>query len=368
MTDTPWHGACLTFPTARDTRTTVAEVKAMRRPSACATLLLLLSASAVGTPQEPAPAPVFPAKAELVRLDLVVRDKAGQLVDDLRADEVQVLEDGKACAVESFRLVRAEGPAEPRPGPARAPAAPAAAPPAGGPAGDGLVSVVGLVFDQLGPEAAKNARAAALQLGGRSFPKGSVFAVFKIGQGLSVLQSFTEDRARLAPAIEKATTGVDQARDPARSARYDNATEEAFSVARQAQAAAKAEGAGKAEAAMLAWEARMLRFSDRVTREAQGQASLQPLLAIAHGLALVQGRKSLLYFSEGLTVPAAVEEAFRATVSAANRANVSVYAFDARGLRVRSPSEETKLALGLASDAALGEQQGGGDPEGMFGA
>jgi VWFA-related protein len=336
----------------------------MRQPSACAALLLLLSASAVGTPQEPAPAPVFPAKAELVRLDLVVRDKAGQVVDDLRADEVQVLEDGKACAVESFRLVRAEGPA--RPGPARAPAAPAAAPAAVGPAGDGLVSVVGLVFDQLGPEAAKNARAAALQLGGRSFPKGSVFAVFKIGQGLSVLQSFTEDRARLAPAIEKATTGVDRARDPSRSAEFDNATEEAFTVARRAQAAAKAEGAAAADARFLAMEARMLRFSDRVTREAQGQASLQPLLAIAHGLALVQGRKSLLYFSEGLTVPPAVEEAFRATVSAANRANVSVYAFDARGLRARSPSEETKLALGLATESALGEQQGGGGLEGML--
>ena len=33
-------------------------------------------------------------------------------------------------------------------------------------------------------------------------------------------------------------------------------------------------------------------------REGQGQASLQPLLAIARALSLVQGRKSLLYFSE----------------------------------------------------------------------
>ncbi len=110
---------------------------------------------------------------------------------------------------------------------------------------------------------------------------------------------------------------------------------------------------------MLAMEAQMLRFSDRVTREAQGQASLQPLLAIAHALALVQGRKSLLYFSEGLTVPAAVEDLFRATVSTANRSNVSVYAFDARGLRVRSPSEETKLALaGPRRPPRSAEQQG----------
>jgi VWFA-related protein len=309
---------------------------------------------------------VFPAKSELVRLDLVVRDKAGRPVDDLRADEVRVFEDGKPCGVESFRLVEAEEPPVPRPVPARGPAPrPTGSPEAGG-EGQGLVSVVALVFDHLGPEPARNARAAALQLAARTFPKGSVFAVFKIGQGLSVLESFTEDRARLAPAIERATSGVDQARDPSRRGVYDNATEEAFAVARQAEAASKAPGAASVEAVMLAWAARMLRFSDRTTREAQGHASLQPLLAIAQGLALVQGRKSLLYFSEGLTVPPAVEGAFQAAVSAANRANVSVYAFDARGLRVRSPSEETRQALGLATDAARGEQQGGGGLEGML--
>jgi VWFA-related protein len=340
---------------------------ATRAPAGAALLVLLASPPA--RPQATAPAPVFPAKADIVRLDLVVRDKAGRLVDDLRADEVRVLEDGQPCAVESFRLVQAEGPERPTQTRGEPAAPPSAAGPAvepRPPAGEGLVSVVGLVFDQLGPEAARNARAAALQLAGRTFPRGSVLAVFKIGQGLSVLQSFTEDRARLAPAIEKATTGVDQARDPARGRGYDNATEEAFAVARQAQAASGAQGAASAEAAMLAWQARMLRFSDRTTREAQGQASLQPLLAIARGLALVQGRKSLLYFSEGLAVPPAVEEAFRATVSAANRANVSVYSFDARGLRVRSPAEETKLALGLATDAARGEQQGAGTLEGML--
>ena len=36
-------------------------------------------------------------------------------MEDLRADEVQVLEDGKPCAVRSFRLVPAEG-GEPIPG------------------------------------------------------------------------------------------------------------------------------------------------------------------------------------------------------------------------------------------------------------
>ena len=276
----------------------------MKRASAYAAFVLLLWAPCLGRSQEPPPAPVFPARADLVLLDLVVRDKAGRLVDDLRADEVQVREDGKPCAVRSFRLVQAESggtAAVPATGPVALPAAkPEAETARPAPTGDGLVSVVALVFDQLGSEAASNARAAALQLPDRSFPKGSVFAVFKVGQGLAVLQSFTEDRALLPAAIEKATTGADQARDPARRAGFDNATEEALSLARQAQAAARNK---EPDARLRAMEAQMLLFSDSVTREGQGQASLQPLLAIARALSLVQGRKSLLYFSEGLTVP-----------------------------------------------------------------
>ena len=81
----------------------------MKMPSASATLLLVMTSSSQGTPQETTPTPVFPARADLVLLDLVVRDKAGRLVEDLRTDEVQVLEDGKPCAAQSFRLVQAEG-------------------------------------------------------------------------------------------------------------------------------------------------------------------------------------------------------------------------------------------------------------------
>jgi len=271
----------------------------MRLHPACVALLLLSSAPSPASSQAPANTPVFPARSDLVRLDLIVRDKSGRLVEDLRPDEVQVLEDGKPCAIESFRLVQAEETVRSaRPaGTAKAPAAPASAS-----ASEALASVVALVFDQLGPEAAKNARGAALELARRSFPKGSVFAVFKIGRGLGVLQSFTEDRAALPAAIERATTGVDTARDPAAlHPEYDNATEEAFAIAKQAREATGI------DAAFLAMEARMLRFTDRVTRETEGQASLQPLLAIAHGLSLVQGRKSLLYFSEGLAVPPGVE-------------------------------------------------------------
>jgi hypothetical protein len=76
--------------------------------------------------------------------------------------------------------------------------------------------------------------------------------------------------------------GIDQARDPARRAGYDNATEEAFSLARDAQAAAKR---NEPDARFMSMQAQMLLFTDSVMREGQGQASLQPLLAIARAVA-----------------------------------------------------------------------------------
>ena len=81
----------------------------MRHHPACVALLLLSSLTSPGSAQDPPPTPVFPVRSDLVRLDLIVRDKSGRLVEDLRADEIQVLEDGRPCAIESFHLLQSEG-------------------------------------------------------------------------------------------------------------------------------------------------------------------------------------------------------------------------------------------------------------------
>ena len=68
-------------------------------------------------PQAPAAAPRFVSGAEVVALDLVVRDKKGKLVTDLQEGEVQVLEDGVLQKLTSFRAIPDGGPGCWRPGP-----------------------------------------------------------------------------------------------------------------------------------------------------------------------------------------------------------------------------------------------------------
>src|SRR5688572_22705587 len=108
-------------------------------------LAVNLWASSAAFAQAPPPtsASVFSAETGVVLLDVVVRDKKGRAVRDLREGEVEVYEDGVRQVVTSFRMVERLRPQ----GPAPAPEEPQPAPPAPAPA---QVSLCTLLFDQLG--------------------------------------------------------------------------------------------------------------------------------------------------------------------------------------------------------------------------
>src|SRR6186997_3240749 len=73
---------------------------------AAATCAVPLLVAAMPQTQAPAqPALVFRTGTTAVLLDIVVRDKRGRPVRDLRQDEITVLEDDATREVKSFRLV-----------------------------------------------------------------------------------------------------------------------------------------------------------------------------------------------------------------------------------------------------------------------
>ena len=74
----------------------------------------------------PAPAdqttqnPLFRTGINFVRVDVIVTDKNGNEVSDLKQSDFEVLEDGKPQTVEAFKLVKLDGGATPtRDGPPR---------------------------------------------------------------------------------------------------------------------------------------------------------------------------------------------------------------------------------------------------------
>ena len=84
---------------------------------------------------------------------------------------------------------------------------------------------------------------------------------------------------------------------------------------------------------------------------------MNALLALVDSLGALPGRKTVVYFCEGLTVAPAVEAKFRSIIATANRKNVSVYALDAAGLRAHSKQAETAREISsLAASAVSGHR------------
>ncbi|HKV37827.1 MAG TPA: VWA domain-containing protein, partial [Blastocatellia bacterium] len=100
-------------------------------------------------------------------------------------------------------------------------------------------------------------------------------------------------------------------------------------------------GVASAQAGFDRLQQNMLEAYETLERNEQGYATTDGLLAIINSIRNAPGRKAIIFFSEGLAIPPDVQERFRGVISAANRANVSVYSVDAAGLRVESPLAET---------------------------
>ena len=306
------------------------------------TALAAVAPSVAGPAQAPTPSspqrekPVFATGTATVTLDVVVRDKKGRPVPDLQPGELEVYEEGVKQAIDSFKRIETE-----------AVLVEGAAPgPAARPDATRQLNLVTFVFDQLGETGRRLAQKAAESFLEKGLRPNTFVAVFRVDNRLSLVQSFTNDRAKLKEAIARSTSGTFIGVTDEKVA-LDQAVAElertASLGAAQGQGAA-GQGGGFAARAQAQALSNMLRLANTLQRQQMGGTSLYPLLALAKGQQTLAGRKTLLYISEKLDVPPALEQVYRSVISEANRANVSVYAIDARGL-------DTERALGATRDA-----------------
>ena len=300
--------------------------------------------------------------AEEVLLDLIVRDKKGRPVSDLKAGDIEIYEDGVRQTVSSFRSVNrtAEAMVESAKGTATANSTP------GTPKTADLtrqINLVSFVFERLSPDGRRNAKMAALEFLKEDYGPNVMVAIFSLDQRLNVVQSFTSDRERIKAAIER-VVGMAPSAFASESQKIKQELEnftKADATAAQSSAAVGQGGASTvnggafADAKAAEVTLNILRLADDSARQQQGQTSIFSLLSLIEGQKKLLGRKTVVYLSEGLQVPPNLKDAFQATISSANRANVSFYAMDARGLQTQSDFDSAKESLNAA--VAANERQ-----------
>src|SRR5215510_5413899 len=307
--------------------------------------------------------------SEEVLLDVVARDKKGRPVTDLKADQIEVYEDGVKQQINSFRkvektdLIEGAGASNNMAGNAAGNAAGNTTGNAAGNALDPLrqINLVTMVFERLNNEGRLLARDAAREFLKSELRRNVMVAVFALDQRLQVLQQFTNDGAKLSAAVDRAT-GAASSQFAEQSEAIQRELENLLRAQANLEAssgAAQGAGAGIGQAVVEARLAEvttnMLRRTDDAQREQQGAASVFSLLSLIRGQQRLAGRKTVLYFSEGLQLTPNLAPIFRNAVSAANRANVSFYAIDARGLQTARQTDAARESLAAAARA--NEQQ-----------
>jgi VWFA-related protein len=353
-------------------------------PRALSWILAAAAAAASGAgAQAPAPAAAqaaaqtpgsgFATSTTAVVVDVVVRDAKGAPIVDLKPGDFELLEDDVKQRIASVELIapghvaapagtaaRARDAAQPT-SPTPAPDAPAAAP--------ASPTVMALVFHRLSSEGRDLAAAAARSYLDRATPN-DYAGVFSIDTSLETLQTFTTDRARLVTAVERAATtqAAIHVRTPPMSSSFGDADGEVSPtasaespgrpVADRASVSA-ANTAGGIDARFAKIYANMERSFAELIRDRNGHLESAALTSLVTGLGSLPGRKTIVLFSEGMTIPPAAEAKFRAVVDSANRNNVSIYAIDGKGLKVHSDLAST--ARSLSAVRISGEMAG--EPE-----
>jgi VWFA-related protein len=332
----------------------------MNRVGLLAIAMLGLAAAPAAQPQD---RPTFGAATSAVVVDVVVRDRQGRPITDLAIKDFQLLEDGVAQEIGALSMVAPEvagvtdeerrvyntGISK------EAAAATIERTQSEGDAPPGH-TIVAILFENLSPENRRDAiRAASVYLDTPERP-GDLVGVFSAGLALSTVSTFTNDRTALRKALDAAAMQGNAREIDTRGLGTAGA---------EVRGAAGTGGIDPRVNALADVEAGINEAFRDLTNQQRAHGVLDGLNAMVAGLARLPGRKTIIYFSEGLTLRAGqatdgLVHRFNQLVARANASNVAVYPIDAMGLRVHSQQMMHGAEIQNASRAMLNGPDGGG--------
>jgi VWFA-related protein len=266
---------------------------------------------------------VVKVKSNLVSIDVIVRDKKGKTISDLKPEDFTISENGTPQKIEFFD--------------APLTSAPNAGAPASSAAPRNYVSLV-LDFQSTDITNLKQVREGAIKYVREQVTDADAVALLSVTTGLQMLQTFTQDKAKLIEAIENLGTSSHSKNFEQKDLAGNIESLREFLKNASPPGEIVTTGAGS-QAARVMIAQRVLQQFVRLRTALSLQQSrpiLAALAALAEGLRPIPGKKTLVLFSQGFVTPAVLDWQVQSTIDIANRANVAIYIIDAAGLRANA--------------------------------
>jgi VWFA-related protein len=296
-----------------------------------ATALLLVNGTVPVPAQEPPAAQQQPAQpqyrmhvtSELVLVNVVVRDKKGNLVRDLKKDDFSVAEDGKRQEISTFDFENVDALAT-------AGAAEATVSGAAGTsnllkntsqpamdARDRRLMLLFFDFSGMDPEQIERGVDSAKKFVQTKMLPADMIALVSLSTNMRVDLDFSDDKAKVLAALSAYTSSEGQG--------FDLGTE------------GSAEGGAETGGAFTADDTDYNTFT--------ADRKLLALQSLMQALGKISQKKSIIYFSNGISQSGTDNQsALRAATAAAVKNNVSIYPLDVRGLQALPPGGEARNA------------------------
>ena len=300
---------------------------------------------------------VVRVKSNLVNIDVMVKDKKGKYVPDLKAEDFAIFENGVQQKIEFFDapLIGTNRPTKDGvsvPGQAT-PAEPAAAAPR---------NYVTLVLDSQTTDITnlKQVREGMIKYAREQLTDNDVVAVLSVTNGLQLLQSFTNDKAKLIATLESLGTGSHsknfEQRDLAQN--IDALRGELNTITGPSAPITSTAGGSQAARIMIlrTMLAQFVMLRTALSLQ-QSRPILAALAAICEGLRPIPGKKTVVLFSQGFVTPAVLDWQVQSTIDIANRANVAIYIIDSAGLRASAPNTTALGGVSALSGISAAQPQ-----------
>jgi VWFA-related protein len=319
--------------------------------------ILLFAGSLWAQDPKPSPTPdddVVKISTNLIQIDVIVTDKKGKIVTDLKPEDFEIYENGKKQEMTNFlfvnsvtgtKTIEAVKKSNKKENKTALPIPPVQLRP------EQVKRTIALIVDDLGLsfESMTRVRGSLKRFVDEQMQENDLVAIIAAGNGAGTLQQFTSDKRQLYTAIEKlkwnprGRSGITPFAPLGQISMNQSLTDNSNSTDTSDPNASSTASATTEDLQSLQNQI----YTNNYLEDIFSMGTLGAINYVVKGMNQLPGRKSILLFSDGFPVCTTdsetgetdldrcerMEESLKRLTDLSNRASVSIYSFDARGLQ-----------------------------------